>query len=1024
MKKKQFLPLFTAGFICFYHTIGSTEPIATNADVTTNTALTTIEMTNEVLVRDTSPLGINLAGDSFYGPAVMLKVRDAENFEGTSYRQAHMGTLFEDGFASCWAGLPWYEENGWAELMRNGGQYTLISGPAKWNTGTIAAVSSRTIQCWGKEKEALFFAFDREFSLPNQTPISNMGLLVENFDLVKHGHIGKQGSYWAPSENCSLLEGDTPSESFGYASLVMDGTSEPATVRLSAHKQKYANLNGPWKYSFWTKLKQGTPQVTLSFGKYVEKQEIGILANAESTELTLASEWFTEELNSFLFGEEPSGSLLLEEEFTLVLEAEERPEFEFFEEKVIQTLEIQNSQWQKYELTFQIDDVPEFTSTGGSPSVFFLLTVQEGIIVVDDLEVKMEGDKNPTAFRDEIIAALKRYNPGVIRKLQVGGNTVRNTIMPRLKSHRGTNSFYQKVGINNSSSLKPYGLHDFYELSEYINAEPWFSLPGTMTKEEMEQFMEYLGAPVDVGWGKLRTELGHPQPWTETLKQIHIEIGNEAWNTFGGFKGGGFNGQDYWHDLFATAKNSPYYRNNIILHAAGQNYSSWMSSNILENTPNADRYAIAPYQLHTLNQQDVNIFNNDAELFSWLFARSLYELDNKMQGHKEVMDDTGVEFSIYEVNYHTLKGDVEHEMRNRIVASLGAGLNISNYMLQQLKKYGIRTQAFFNFSQFSFNMAHYGYDDFLVRLWGGGLNFRQDRERFRPTWLANELINKVLGGNLLKTIHTGANPTYAVTGSFRYNQAPETKEGFPEILSYGFAQGKKRSLIIYNLSTTNPHQVVIKFDQSNESVKTTAKSWLLTADSIVSNNEPENALPQVQMTEATIEGFQSGIEITLPQHSLQAISWSTASLLVELSNFEAVAETNAIHLSWQTASEMNNAGFYIWRAIEDSQSEYTNITKLGKLTSSVQADCLKGKLIATTGSNQLISAVGDSRTGACYSFKDTPSNGTYYYVLESIDTYGKRTFHCDALDAVIVGQGHSTTHLEAAKNYCKQETGG
>ncbi len=829
MKKKRLSQFITVGFFCAYHVTLATDTAISANEPADIAEITTIEITNEVLVRNTIPLGINTTGDSYYGPGVMLKVRDAENFEGTSYRQTHEGILFEEGFASCWAKLAGYEERGWADLMRDGGQYTLISGPAKWITGKITEVSSRIVKCGNKgDIEGLFFAFDTKISLPDHTPIPKMGIMVENLEPVKHGHTGKLGAYWYPSKNCSLIEGDTPPTSFGYASLAMDGTEKPATFRLSTHKQVYANLNGIWKYRFWAKVKEGNPKVLISSGKYGEEQEVKISNSAEISHTASPNQ--TED------------------------------------------------EWKKYELTFQIDDVPELDNQGKTHYFSFLLTVTGGILMVDDLEIEREGDQNPTAFRDEIVAALKSYNPGVIRKLQVGGKTVKSTIMPRLKSHRGANSFYTQVTTNARRSLSPYGLHEFYELAEYIGSEPWFCLPGTMNKTEMKQFMEYLGAPADVGWGKLRAELGHAQPWTKTLRKIHIEIGNEAWNTALGFKGGGFNGPDYWDDLFATAKESPYYQENIILYAAGQNFSSGMANRILGDTPNADRYAIAPYQHHFFNERDIDLFRNDDgeilydKLFSWFFAHSLHDIDYRMLGHKAVMDKTGVEFSVYEVNHSPLKGDLkEHEIRNKIATSLGAGLNMSNFMLQLLKKYHIRTQAFFNFSQFAFNMKFYGLDNFLVRVWGGGINFRQGYERFRPTWLANEVVNKVLAGKLLKTIHTGANPTYAVTGPFRKNGDPETKDGFPEIVSYAFSKGNKRGLILYNFSTTTPHQVSLEFEGDPKGVS--AESWLLTADSVTVNNEPENGIPQVQVAKSFIAEFRPGISLTLPQHSLKVISW-------------------------------------------------------------------------------------------------------------------------------------------------------
>ena len=82
--------------------------------------------------------------------------------------------------------------------------------------------------------------------------------------------------------------------------------------------------------------------------------------------------------------------------------------------------------------------------------------------------------------------------------------------------------------------------------------------------------MEYLGGPPDTPYGRLRTELGHPQPWTKTLGAIHVEFGNEAWNNAGPYQVGGYNGEDYWKDLIAAAKASPYYTPKVIFHAAGQ----------------------------------------------------------------------------------------------------------------------------------------------------------------------------------------------------------------------------------------------------------------------------------------------------------------------------------------------------------------------------------------------------------------------------------------------------------------------
>ncbi|NJO18029.1 MAG: hypothetical protein HC877_20565 [Thioploca sp.] len=147
-------------------------------------------------------------------------------------------------------------------------------------------------------------------------------------------------------------------------------------------------------------------------------------------------------------------------------------------------------------------------------------------------------------------------------------------------------------------------------------------------------------------------------------------------------------------------------------------------------------------------------------------------------------------------------------------------------------------------------------------------------------------------------------------------------------------------------------------------------------------------------------------------------------LLVELSSFETTARGNLIDLTWLTGSEPQNSAYRIWRGIENSSGNYTNITTLTEL-SSYQTNCTEGELtIASPESNQLILAAGNERQGACYSFVDNTitQDGTYYYVLEDINNEGESIFHCDNLAAATIGQGLAID-LESATNYCNQVTG-
>jgi hypothetical protein len=91
---------------------------------------------------------------------------------------------------------------------------------------------------------------------------------------------------------------------------------------------------------------------------------------------------------------------------------------------------------------------------------------------------------------------------------------------------------------------------------------------------------------------------------------------------------------------------------------------------------------------------------------------------------------------------------------------------------------------------------------------------------------------------------------------------------------------------------------------------------------------------------------------------------------ITLVSFEAIAGMAEVQLTWETASEIDNAGFNIWRS-EVEDGPYTQLN---------------------TG---LIPAQGDADTGASYVYTDTTvaEGVTYYYKLEDVDIYGTSTFH-------------------------------
>jgi hypothetical protein len=92
--------------------------------------------------------------------------------------------------------------------------------------------------------------------------------------------------------------------------------------------------------------------------------------------------------------------------------------------------------------------------------------------------------------------------------------------------------------------------------------------------------------------------------------------------------------------------------------------------------------------------------------------------------------------------------------------------------------------------------------------------------------------------------------------------------------------------------------------------------------------------------------------------------------VIKLSSFTATPKASRVGVDWSTASEIENAGFNLYR----SESEEDNYSKIN---------------------TALIPAKGSSTQGASYEFIDTnvQNRKTYYYKLEDIDINGISTLH-------------------------------
>lgn len=107
--------------------------------------------------------------------------------------------------------------------------------------------------------------------------------------------------------------------------------------------------------------------------------------------------------------------------------------------------------------------------------------------------------------------------------------------------------------------------------------------------------------------------------------------------------------------------------------------------------------------------------------------------------------------------------------------------------------------------------------------------------------------------------------------------------------------------------------------------------------------------------------------------SLTSPSYQTA---VILTSFTAEASTDSIAVMWETASETNNLGFYLWRSLDEA-GDYTNIS---------------GFILSL-----------DEGAGASYAYEDSAVTlgVPYYYKLQNAPGDGTLGTFTDPITATI-----------------------
>ncbi|HZT29602.1 MAG TPA: hypothetical protein VFA33_06965 [Bryobacteraceae bacterium] len=510
------------------------------------------------------------------------------------------------------------------------------------------------------------------------------------------------------------------------------------------------------------------------------------------------------------------------------------------------------AQWTNYTLSFTANE----SNLIGPVQVEF--TANGSNVLLDDVSL-VQTDSSPanhTVFRDAVVSTLLALHPGVLRYWggQLG-ETLNNQLTPQFGRMRAGYSAY-----STEMDDIQYGLHDFLELCQAVSAEPSYVVPITFSVREMQNLIQYLAGPTSTPYGALRAALGHPQPWTTVFPAIHLEFGNEAWNST--FKGGNMEYPVPYgnraSELYQAARNTPGYdpaRFDLVL--GGQAVNVGLNQQIVAASTAHDTLTLAPYQMN-----QVDSYSTIEDLFGPTFAEpEEISAPTGYMGQNAAMlqgATTPTRLSVYEVNLNTVQGAISQAALDQFTPSLGAGLAVADNMLLLMRQFGAREQMLWQLPQYDFLRS----DGKTVKLYGAVIDMGATYRR-RPQYLALQMANNAVFGDMVQTGQSGANPTWdqPLLNGVQYN-------GAHYLQSYAFSSGNQRSVVIFNLSRTSPLPVTFSGPNAPSGQ---VKLQRLAAAAITANNESAATVSPVSQN---LADFSPAAPLPLPPYSLTVLTWT------------------------------------------------------------------------------------------------------------------------------------------------------
>ena len=520
--------------------------------------------------------------------------------------------------------------------------------------------------------------------------------------------------------------------------------------------------------------------------------------------------------------------------------------------------------WNDYTIDFSTNE----QNAIGTVSLAF--QVGGGSALLDDVSLTAVSSTNNTAFRNEVVETLIELHPGILR-YQDGdhlGSSIDNLIAPV--------EARQRAGWSERNAEQdniPMGLPEFLQLSKTVGAEPWFSMPSAISPEEMKHLIEYLAGPANTPYGAKRAASGQSVPWTEVFPVIHLELGNEEWNGLI-FAGTAMPDPVIYGErarqIFQAARSASFYpasRFDLVIGTFAE-IPDWTRRE-LAHSGAYDSTAAAPYLFTHFNDDS----SNEA-IFAPMFAQP-ERFDSVSTGIMSQQADVAAhaprpaKLAVYEVNLGTADGTASQASVNRTVPSVAGGITVVEHMLLMLRDLGVTTQSIWALSGFQNGFQNAAspnpYPRETTPLFGSVVDMGGLTNRRRPVYLAEKLANESLLANMLRTTVTGANPTWVQKQSRNDNIQIDQAH---MLQTFAFAEGAKRTLIVFNLSRTQALPITLSGDVPNGPVKMS----VLTSDKIDDTNEETD---RVAVNETFLQSFDAHTPHPVPPFSMTVLSWTT-----------------------------------------------------------------------------------------------------------------------------------------------------